>query len=157
MVWTGWHGFNYPRRHKYVSSPDLEESRETSGKIFSGYRWLHHNNVFLNTTLLLSMSAKSIDLPRCPYTTYHYNKTNQMHWFLKFILEWNSICFEQFLCPSSGVISLYTQQWYMSYRFADSLRAACLQAVRKTVKNSWWWTEELSETSSFIPKKNLRN
>ena len=30
---------------------------------------------------------------------------------------------------------LYTQQWYMSYRFA-----VC------TVKNSWWWTEELSET-----------
>jgi hypothetical protein len=22
-----------------------------------------------------------------------------------------------------------------------------------TVKNSWWWTEELSETCSFIPKK----
>jgi len=27
-------------------------------------------------------------------------------------------------------------------------------AVR-TVKNPWWWTEELSE--SFIPKINLRN
>jgi len=23
--------------------------------------------------------------------------------------------------------SLYTQQWYMSYRFADSLRASCQQ------------------------------
>ena len=30
---------------------------------------------------------------------------------------------------------LYTQQWYMSYRFA-----VC------TVENSWWRTEELSET-----------
>ena len=33
--------------------------------------------------------------------------------------------------------SLYTQQWYMSYRFADSLRAvlswSCLQAVSKPV------------------------
>ena len=26
-------------------------------------------------------------------------------------------------CPSSGVYSLYTQQWYMSYRFVDSFRA----------------------------------
>jgi len=27
-----------------------------------------------------------------------------------------------------------------------------------TVKNSWWWTQELSEThKSFIPKINLRN
>ena len=83
-------------------------------------------------------------------------------------------------------ISLYTQQCYMSYRFADSLQAwsgwnsilillascqqtcmtytiairmvpswSCSQAVSKpvwhttavcTVKNSWWWTEELSET-----------
>jgi len=54
--------------------------------------------------------------------------------------------------------SLYTQQWYMSYRFADSLRAgsgrktSCQQTCMTytiavcTVKNSWWWTEELSET-----------
>jgi len=58
---------------------------------------------------------------------------------------------------------LYTQQWYMSYRFADSLRAgsgcstlilhaSCQQTCMTytiavcTVKNSWWWTEELSET-----------
>jgi len=59
--------------------------------------------------------------------------------------------------------SLYTQQWYMSYRFADSLRAgsgrniltplaSCRQTCMTytpamcTVKNSWWWTEQLSET-----------
>ena len=63
-------------------------------------------------------------------------------------------------------LPLYVQQWYMLYRFADSLQAgsgcncssilillsSCQQtcttytiAVR-TVKNSWWWTEELSET-----------
>jgi len=40
---------------------------------------------------------------------------------------------------------LYAQQWYMSYRFA-----VC------TVENTWWWTEELSETCrvSFQNKKN---
>ena len=79
--------------------------------------------------------------------------------------------FLQFLCPSSGVFFflLYTQQWYMSYRFADSVQAGsgwncssilsiliplarCLQTCMTyiiavcTVKNSWWWTEELSET-----------
>ena len=37
---------------------------------------------------------------------------------------YETICFEQFVCPSSGVYSLYTQQWYMSYRFVDSFRAA---------------------------------
>jgi len=57
--------------------------------------------------------------------------------------------------------SLYTQQWYMSYRFVNSCRArsgwililldSCLQTCMTytiaefTVKNSWWWTEKLSE------------
>jgi len=59
--------------------------------------------------------------------------------------------------------SLYTQQWYTSYRFADSLlklymfRTVPLSIIRSfslytqqwymsyrfavcTVKNSWWWT-----------------
>jgi hypothetical protein len=59
--------------------------------------------------------------------------------------------------------SLYTQQCYMSYRFADSLWAesililltSCLQTFMPytiamcTAKNSWWWTEELSETCSI--------
>ena len=29
----------------------------------------------------------------------------------------------QFVCPSSGVYSLYTKQLYMSYSFVDSFRA----------------------------------
>jgi len=46
-----------------------------------------------------------------------------MHQFPKFTTARNSTCFGQFLCPSSGVYSLYTQQWYMSYRFVGSFRA----------------------------------
>ena len=56
--------------------------------------------------------------------------------------------------------SLYTQQCYMSYRFADSLWAGAFAPVHKlspnlydichccvySERNSWWWTEELSET-----------
>ena len=58
--------------------------------------------------------------------------------------------------------SLYTQQWYTSYSFADSLRAgsgrncssvlilleSCMTYTVAvcTVENCWWWTEELSET-----------
>jgi len=89
-----------------------------------------------------------------------YNKTNQMHQFPKFTPAWNSSCFGQFLCPSSGVYSLYTWHWYMSYRFVDSFRAepgrSCSKAVYKLVWhipvpsvqwiNSWWWAEELLET-----------
>ena len=36
-----------------------------------------------------------------------------MHQFLKFILEWNSTCFGQFLCPSSGVFTVHTAVVYV--------------------------------------------
>jgi hypothetical protein len=68
--------------------------------------------------------------------------------------------------PIIRSFSLYTQQWYMSHRFADSLQAgsgcsilillaSCQQTgmtyiiAMCTVKNSWWWIEELSETCRF--------
>jgi len=110
--------------------------------------------------------------------------------FSNLFLEWNSTCFAQFLCPSSGVFhctrsnvicctglvtaasrirmehpdlahnhhhylklyifqtgplsiirsfSLYMQQWYMSYTFADSCQQTCITYTIAvcTVKNSW--------------------
>jgi hypothetical protein len=74
-----------------------------------------------------------------------------MHHFHKFILSWNSACFGQFVCPSSGVYSQYTQQWYMSYRFADSFRAGAyavwhIPLLSVLWVNSWWRTDEMSET-----------
>jgi len=83
-----------------------------------------------------------------------------MYQFPKFTPAWNSTCFGQFLCPPSGVYSLYTRHWYMSYRFEDSFRAgpswSWSKAVFKPVWhipvssvqwiNSWWWAEELPET-----------
>jgi len=71
--------------------------------------------------------------------------------------------------------SLHSQKWYRSYRFVDSLRAgsSCFEQdhpdpARKlsakpvwthaiavcTVKNSWWWTEEMSETCWVLFQKN---
>jgi hypothetical protein len=86
-------------------------------------------------------------IQKCVLYIFLYNKTNHMHQFPKFTLAWNSACFGQFLCPSSGVYSLYTQQWCMSYRFVDSL-CSCSKAVCKPVWhipvpsvqwiNSWW-------------------
>ena len=94
-----------------------------------------------------------------------------MHLFLKLIF---GIKFYMFRRVPSSIIrsfSLYTQQWYMSYRFADCLRAGsgricssvlillascqqtfitCTIAVCR-VKAPWWGTEELPETCSFIP------
>ena len=46
-----------------------------------------------------------------------------MHSFLKFILEMKLYMFQTVPLSIIRSFSLYTQQWYMSYRFADSLRA----------------------------------
>jgi len=47
----------------------------------------------------------------------------------------NDACFGQFVCPSSGVYSLYTQQWCMSYRSVDSFRAGAYAPARKLSTN----------------------
>jgi hypothetical protein len=70
------------------------------------------------------------------HVTVHHDKflrvkptrcINYSHLFL----EWNSTCFRQFLCPSSGVFHcMYSNG--ICHRFADSLRAG-LQAVCKPV------------------------
>jgi len=46
-----------------------------------------------------------------------------MHQFLNFIFVIKFYMFRTVPLPIIRSISLYTQQWYMSYRFADSLRA----------------------------------
>jgi len=46
-----------------------------------------------------------------------------MHYFLKFIFEIKLYMFQTVPLSIIRSFSLYKQQWYMSYRFADSLRA----------------------------------
>ena len=88
-----------------------------------------------------------------------------MHQFHKFILPWNSACFGQFICPSSEVYSPYTQQWCMSYSFRAGAYASARKPFYKPVWhipflsvhwiNSWWWTEELSETCRVSWQNNF--
>jgi len=65
-----------------------------------------------------------------------------MHKFLKFIFGIKLYKFRTVPLSIIRSFSLYTQQWYMSYRLADSLLA-----------NSWWWTEELFETCRVLFQK----
>ena len=46
-----------------------------------------------------------------------------MHLFLKFILGMKLYMFLTVSLSINRSFSLYTQQWYMSYSFPDSLRA----------------------------------
>ena len=60
--------------------------------------------------------------------------------FSNLFLEWNSTCFWQFLCPSSGVSHCTHSNGICQRGLLTYAIAVC------AVKNSWWWTEELSET-----------
>jgi hypothetical protein len=76
-----------------------------------------------------------------------------MHYFLKFIIAKKLYMFRT--VPLSIIRSslLYTVQWYMSYKFADSLRAgSCLQAVRKPV-----WRISLLRVQWKTPDDGQRN
>jgi len=99
-----------------------------------------------------------------------------MHWFLKFIFGIKLYMFRAVPLSIMRSFSLYTQQWYMSYRFADSLRARqrnFLKHVEFYSKNKFeksvhligfiiriyfanyciWWTKELSETCRVLFQK----
>jgi len=86
-----------------------------------------------------------------------------MHWFLKFIFEIKLCMFRTVPLSTIRSFPLYTQQRYMSYRFADSLRAGSGQFRQQTcmtytiaactVENSWWWTKELSEACRVLFQK----
>jgi len=98
-----------------------------------------------------------------------------MHYFLKLIYGIKLYMF--WTVPLSIIrgFSLYTQQWYMSYRFADSLRAgsgrsvlillAILSANLYDIYHCCVYSEKplmmdrgtVRNMLSFIPKINLRN
>jgi hypothetical protein len=62
----------------------------------------------------------------CSFLYISYNKTNHMHWFLKFIFGMKLYTFRSVPLSTIRSFSLYTQQWYMSYRFADSRPQICM-------------------------------
>jgi len=59
--------------------------------------------------------------------------------FSNLFLEWKSTYLGQILCPSSGVFHCTHSNGICHTGLLTYTIAVC------TVKNSWWWTEELSE------------
>jgi hypothetical protein len=78
--------------------------------------------------------------------------------FSNLFLELNSTCFGQFLCPSSGIFRCKHAMVYVmqvpSWSCSQAEQQACMtyNIAVCTVKNSWWCTEELSETCCLFQK-----
>ena len=93
------------------------------------------------------------------------NKTNRRTEFL-FYWYYESTCFGQPFCPSSGVLSrtsalvYFMQIWLpfatrsrMEHPAPGSKRSSNLHKIyqcRCTAKNSWWWAERLPETCRVV-------
>ena len=67
--------------------------------------------------------------------------------FSNLFLEQNSTCFGQFLFPSSGVFHCKLNNGICQKTCKTYTIAVC------TVKNSWWHTQELSETCRVLFQK----
>jgi len=115
-----------------------------------------------------------------PFIVIHfYSKTNLMHQSIKFILFWNdtlhvsddfSVHHQEFrtvhtatgICQTETAVCLLACRQQLASRIRTSvliLLASCQQTCMTdtiavcTVKNYWWWTEELFETCKILSKK----
>ena len=59
-----------------------------------------------------------------------------MHWFLKFIFGIKFYMFRKLPLSIIRSFSLYTQQWYMSYRFAD-IYHCCVYSEKFLMMDRW--------------------
>jgi len=85
---------------------------------------LHHQGLYTPICLKRIMIHLSYFWRSCDRASWYILKYNQLHALISQIYFWNKIY--MFRTAPLSVIrssSLYTQQWCMSYRFADRLRA----------------------------------
>ena len=74
-----------------------------------------------------------------------------MHLFLKFILGMKLYMFRTVPLSIIRSCSLYTQQWYMSYSFADSLQAGSGWNILNQDGTSWSCSQTVCKTVWHIP------
>ena len=93
---------------------------------------------YIHTYLLIDypIVRNSKQMGVLAYIFFLLTKPTRCIKFSNLFLDWNSTCFGQFLCPSSGVF-----------------HCTHSNGICHTAKNSWWWAEELSETCRFSVQK----
>ena len=77
-----------------------------------------------------------------------------MHWFLKFIFlnktlhvsDSSSVHDQEFFTVNTSMVYVIQFFWQLASRMTYTIAVY-------TVRNSWWWTEELSETCRVLFQK----
>jgi len=116
---------------KFHASLNVKNFLTTYGTTNLKKKIKHNNLTYYNSTSKIKI---------CDFLTI---KPTLCTNFSNLFFEWNSTCFGQFLCPSSGVFHCTHRNGIFHTGLLIYTIAVC------TVKNSWWWTEELSETRRF--------
>ena len=82
-----------------------------------------------------------------------------MHQFLKFIFGIKLYMFRTVRLSIIRSFSLYTQQWHMSYRFADSLRAGLRRSVLILLASCMTYTIAVrtAKTLLMMDRRTTRN
>jgi hypothetical protein len=139
---------------------EADSSYQHCANNFNSRRRPQRSGLLQNTQTTHSSTHLTFDI----HMTVHHDKfpiikpttcTN----FSNLFLEWNSTCFGQCLCPSSGVFrcthsngichtGLLTACEQEHLLLLTSCQQTCMTYTIAvyTVRNFWWWTEELSET-----------
>jgi len=74
-----------------------------------------------------------------------------MHEILKFILEWNSVRFRQFLCPSSGVFHCTHSNGIYHTGYADCLWAGSGCFMQDQDVSSWSCSKAVYKPVWYVP------
>ena len=125
--------YGAPNRDVSRSHTTMQHSRQdSSGRVISSsQRPLPDNTRHSQQTNIhapvgfeptVSVGERPQNYPLDRAATGTGNKINQMHLFLKFVLGMKLYMFRTVPLSIISSFSLYIQQWYMSYRFADGLR-----------------------------------
>jgi len=82
------------------------------------------------------------------------NKTNRRTEF-QFYWYYDSTCFGQPFCLSSGVLSrisalVHFMQLWWPFAIRSRMELHKMYQSRYTTKNSWWWAERLPETCRVV-------
>ena len=138
-------------------------------EIYNGWRWtarnwgrqslaLHDVSKMFGCSYVLRFSLQWMwgSLSCDVHVTVHRDqfliiKTTRYTNFSNLFLKWNSTCFGQFLWVSSGVFHPKHSNAIQVFWQLASCQQTCMTytiAIFK-VKNSWWWTEKLSEHVEF--------
>ena len=149
-----------PLRHKrwlFFRAPDWNSARIMSSNLYV----LQAPPISRPLDLITRTITRGVQIFEVTYCVLIINPTRCTN-FSNLFLEQNSTCFGQFVCPTSGVSHCthsngicHTGLLTACEQDRDGVLSGLCDIYHCCVysENSWWWTQELSETCRVLFQK----